>query len=245
MTDPGSPGGRFERDHPAAGPGREHVPERPVRTLGSRPIRVALVDDHHLIREGLRLVLEGVPGLEIVGEAADQAAALDLVIGEQPDVLVLDMTFPDGDALPLLRTLRDRRPETRVVVLTMHGDPETVRQALAAGAAGYLVKGARSMELVEAIRAVVRGERYLHSAVTASIVDDSMRWYEAGAISPREREVLSLLASGQAPAQIARSLDISIHTVRRHIANSSEKLGIHGTSALIRYAIRNGLARAD
>lgn len=245
MDHPGSSPRRFAGDVPSAGPGRERLPERPPRVIGGRPIRVVLVDDHHLIREGLRLVLEGVPGFEIVGEGADQATALDLAVGERPDVLVLDMTFPDGDALPLLRTLRDRTPETRVVVLTMHGDPETVRQALAAGAAGYLVKGARSMELVEAIRAVVRGERYLHSAVTASIVDDSMRWYETGTISPREREVLSLLASGQAPAQIARSLDISIHTVRRHIANSSEKLGIHGTSALIRYAIRNGLVRAD
>jgi DNA-binding NarL/FixJ family response regulator len=133
----------------------------------------------------------------------------------------------------------------RIIVLTMHGDPETVRQALAAGAAGYLVKGARSVELIEAIRAVVRGDRYLHSSVTGAIVDDSMRWYETGAISPREREVLSRLASGETPAQIATTLDISVHTVRRHIANLSEKLGIHGTSGLVRYAIRNGIARAD
>lgn len=209
------------------------------------PIRVALADDHHLIREGLRLVLQGVDDFAIVGEAADHAAALEMVGRTRPDILVLDLTFPEGDALPLLRTLRDRHPELRIVVLTMHGDAETVRQALAAGAAGYLVKGAQSMELIEAIRAVVRGDRYLHSSVTASIVDDSMRWYETGAISPREREVLRRLASGQPPAQIAASLDISIHTVRRHIANVSEKLGIHGTSGLIRYAIRNGIAAAD
>lgn len=233
-------------DEPPPGPsGSGGSPAPPSRVPAVRSIRVALVDDHHLIREGLRLVLEGVPGLEIVGEGADQAAALDLALTQRPDVLVLDMTFPDGDALPLLRTLREHRPDLRVVVLTMHGDPETVRQALAAGAAAYLVKGAKSMELIEAIRAVMRGDRYLHSSVTATIVDDSIRWFEHGALSPREREVLSLLASGQPPAGIARSLDISIHTVRRHIANSSEKLGIHGTGALIRYAIRNGLARAD
>lgn len=229
----------------APGQGRDRATALPPRPTAGRTIRVALVDDHHLIREGLRLVLEGVPGLEIVGEGADQAAALELALTQRPDVLVLDMTFPDGDALPLLRTLREHRPDLRVVVLTMHGDAETVRQALAAGAAAYLVKGAKSMELIEAIRAVMRGDRYLHSSVTATIVDDSIRWFEHGALSPREREVLSLLASGQAPAEIARSLDISIHTVRRHIANSSEKLGIHGTGALIRYAIRNGLARAD
>ncbi len=127
----------------------------------------------------------------------------------------------------------------------MHSDPETVRQALAAGAAGYLVKGAQSRELIEAIRAVARGERYLHSSVTGTVVDDSIRWFEAGTISTREREVLSMLASGQSPAQIARSLDISVHTVRRHLANVSAKLGIRGMNALTRYAIRNGLARDE
>jgi DNA-binding NarL/FixJ family response regulator len=206
-------------------------------------IRVVLVDDHHLIREGLRLVLEGERGFEIVGEAADHASAIDLVLAERPDVLVLDLTFPEGDAMPLLRELRSRAPELRIVVLTMHSDPETVRQALAAGAAGYLVKGAQSRELVEAIRAVARGERYLHSSVTGTVVDDSIRWFEAGTMSAREREVLSMLASGLSPAQIARSLDISVHTVRRHLANVSAKLGVRGMNALTRYAIRNGLAR--
>jgi DNA-binding NarL/FixJ family response regulator len=208
-------------------------------------IRVALVDDHHLIREGLRMVLEGEDGFEIVGEAADHASAVDLVVAHRPHVLVLDLTFPEGDAMPLLRALRARQPDLRIVVLTMHSDPETVRQALAAGAAGYMIKGARSRELVEAIRAVARGDRYLHSSVTNAVVEDSIRWFEAGTMSAREREVLSLLASGQSAAQIAQSLDISVHTVRRHLANVSVKLGIRGMNALTRYAIRNGLARAD
>lgn len=209
------------------------------------PIRVALVDDHHLIREGLRLVLQGVAGFEIVGDASDHGSAIELVTTQRPHVLVLDLTFPEGDAMPLLRALRARQPDLRIVVLTMHSDPETVRQALAAGAAAYLIKGAQSRELIEAIRAVVRGERYLHSSVTASVVEDSLRWQGAGAISAREREVLSLLASGQSAAQIARSLEISVHTVRRHLSNVSDKLGIRGMNGLTRYAIRNGLTRGD
>ena len=215
-----------------------------LRGAVSGVIRVALVDDHHLIREGLRLVLQGDAGIEIVGEAADHASAIDLVAAERPDVLLLDLTFPEGDALPLLRALRDRQPNLRVIVLTMHSDPETVRQALAAGAAGYMVKGAQSRELLEAIRAVARGDRYLHSSVTNAVIEDSVRWFEAGTMSPREREVLSLLASGHSPAQIGRTLDISVHTVRRHLANVSDKLGVKGMNALTRYAIRHGLDRS-
>ena len=220
-----------------------HVPAG--RAVLGGPIRIALVDDHHLVREGLRLVLQNESGLEIVGEASDHASAIELVTTLRPDVLVLDLTFPEGDGMPLLRTLRDRQPNSRIVILTMHSDPETVRQALAAGAAAYLVKGAQSRELIEAIRAVARGERYLHSSVTGTVVDDSIRWFETGTMSPREREVLSLLASGQSPSQISHSLDISVHTVRRHLANVSEKLGVHGNNALTRYAIRHGLVRAD
>jgi DNA-binding NarL/FixJ family response regulator len=216
-----------------------------TRTAPRGLIRVALVDDHHLIREGLRLVLQGEDGFEIVGEASDHASAIELAATERPDVLVLDLTFPEGDAMPLLRALRARQPNLRIVVLTMHSDPETVRQALAAGAAGYMVKGAQSREIVEAIRAVARGERYLHSSVTNAVVEDSIRWFEAGTMSAREREVLSLLASGQSPAQIAKGLDISVHTVRRHLANVSTKLGLRGVNALTRYAIRNGLVRSD
>lgn len=218
------------------------IPEQ--RGNRSRLIRIALADDHHLVREGLRLVLSRVEGFEVVGDAATHEDALDLVSAAQPDVLLLDLTFPEGDALPLLRALLAQHQNLRVLVLTMHRDSETVRQALAAGAAGYLVKGARTSELVEAIIAVCRGERYLHSSVTATIVDDSIRSFRGGAsVSAREREILSLIASGHAPAEVARMLGISVHTVRRHVANVSAKLGLRGTTALVRYAIRNGLVR--
>jgi DNA-binding NarL/FixJ family response regulator len=232
------------KDPPRLGEGAQ---ERafPVSRSAAHPIRVALVDDHHLVREGLRLVLAGVGGFDIVGEAASRDSAADMVAASLPDVLLLDLTLPEGDALPLVRTLRAAHPSLRVIVLTMHSDAETVRQALAAGASGYLVKGAHSQELIAAIRAVAKGERYLHSSVTGAVVDDSVRWFETGRISAREREILSLLASGHPAAEIGRRLGISVHTVRRHIANLSAKLGIRGTVSLTRYAIRHGLVRDD
>jgi DNA-binding NarL/FixJ family response regulator len=210
----------------------------------ARAIRVALVDDHHLVREGLRLVLANAAGIEVVGEAATHEAAFELLADAQPDVLLLDLTFPEGDGLPLLRAMRARYPSVRILVLTMDRGSETVRQALAAGASGYLVKGATSAELVEAIRAVARGDRYLHSSVTGAIVDDSIRWLRAGSdLSLREREILGLLGGGRNPTEIAGMLGISAHTVRRHIANLSAKLDLHGRSALMRYAHSHGLVR--
>lgn len=210
-----------------------------------RPIRIALVDDHHLVREGLRLVLAAAEGFEIVGEAANRDGAAEMVAATRPDVLLLDLTLPEGDAIPLLRTLRSSHRNLRVTVLTMHSDAETVRQSLAAGASGYLVKGAHSAELIAAVRAVARGDRYLHSSVTGAVVDDSIRWLQTGRISGREREILTLLASGLPAAEIGRRLDISVHTVRRHVANLSTKLGIRGTVGLTRYAIRHGLVRDE
>ncbi len=210
----------------------------------SAPIRVGLVDDHTLVREGLRMVLANDVGFEIVGEAAGHDEAFALVADTDPDVILLDLTFPEGDAMPILRVLRTRYPDLRILVLTMHRDPEPVRQALLAGASGYLVKGAHSRELFDAIRAVANGERYLHSSVTGAIVDDSIRWLRAGdQLSVREREILSLLAADHSATEVGRMLGISVHTVRSHIANLSTKTGVHGTTALARYAARNGFAR--
>jgi DNA-binding NarL/FixJ family response regulator len=219
---------------PSAAPFRHHV----------APIRVGLVDDHNLVREGLRLVLGSDKGFEVVGEAATYEEAFELVATTQPDVLLLDLTYPEGDGLPLLRALRARHPGLKVVVLTMDRGSESVRQALVAGALGYVVKGARSRDLFEAIRAVWRGERYLHSSITGAIVDDSIRLTQTGQQpSVREREILTLLASGNSPSEIGRMLGISVHTVRRHVANLSDKLGLRGAGALTRYAIQHGLIR--
>lgn len=216
----------------------------PSAPPAARPIRIALVDDHNLVREGVRLVLAAQPGLDVVGEAADGADAFALVGERRPDVLLLDITLSDTDGIPLIRALRTRFQDTAIIVLTMHRDAETVRQALLAGAAGYVVKGARANELVDAVRAVARGERYLHSSITGVVVDDSLRWLKAGtALSVREREILGLLGGGSSPSAISLSLGISPHTVRRHIANLAAKLDIHGISSLVAYARRHGLVR--
>jgi DNA-binding NarL/FixJ family response regulator len=182
--------------------------------------------------------------MSVVGEASDRCEAFTLVEHEEPDVLILDITFPDADGVSILRELITRWPRVRVVVLTMHRDGETVRQALRAGASGYVVKGARSSELVEAIRAVARGDRYLHSSVAGAIIDDSIRWMDqASPLSAREREILAHIAAGASAADVGRELGISPHTVRRHVANLSGKLGVRGPKALTRYAVEHGLVR--
>jgi DNA-binding NarL/FixJ family response regulator len=208
-----------------------------------RPIRVALVDDHHLVREGLRMVLMS-RGFEVVGESPTAAGTFELLERHRPDVLLLDLSLGETDGVTLLREIRTRAPDTKIVIVSMHRDPETVRQALRAGAAGYVVKGAHSNDLYDAIDAVVRGERYLHSSVTAAVVSDSLRWLDSGTVlTAREREILSLLATRSSSTEVSRRLGISPHTVRRHMANLSSKLGTRGTAALVSYAIREGLVR--
>jgi DNA-binding NarL/FixJ family response regulator len=211
---------------------------------GSRsgPIRIGLIDDHHLVRESLRLVLDSEADLEVVGQAASHPEAFHLMATASPDVLLLDLGLPDGDGISLLRALRDRYDDLKIIVVTMDRGTETVRQALAAGAWGYVVKGAHAHELVEAIRAVARGEQYLHSSVTSAVISDSIRWTQTGTqLSLREREIVGHLAAGLSPAAIGRLLGISVHTVNRHVANLSAKLGLRGRSALTRYAIEHDL----
>ncbi len=212
----------------------------------SAAITVALIEDHTLVREGLRLILQSEPGIQITGEAADVADAFALVGRTAPDVALVDLSLGDADGIPLLRGLGVRFPTTRTVALTMHSDGETVRQAFLAGASGYVVKGAAKAELIAAIRAVARGERYVHSAVAGTVLDDSLRWLRHGdTLSPREREVLRLLAAGRTAAEASRILGISAHTVRRHVTNLAAKLGVRGRVALVRYAIEHQLVRDE
>jgi DNA-binding NarL/FixJ family response regulator len=185
-------------------------------------------------------------GIDVIGEAGGSEEVFELLDVIRPGVAILDIGLGSTDGVALLQVMKVRFPEMRVVVLSMHNDPETVRQALLAGADGYVAKGAHIADLVEALRAVMRGERYLHSSVTSAVVEDSLRWLQQGSpVSAREREILSLLAAGHAPSTIAKRLGISPHTVRRHVANLGTKLEVRGIPALVRYALRHGLVREE
>lgn len=217
-----------------------------MTTAAPDAIRLLLVDDHAIVREGIILVLKRQPDLAVVGEAGTPHEALELAIDRRPDVIILDIGLGEQDGVPFIETLLARVPEARVLVLSMFDDAETVRQALLAGAAGYMVKGATSDELGAAVRAVAHGDRYVHSSIAGPVIEDGLRWLRSGSsLTRREREVLSLLASGNTATAIGRVLGISAHTVRRHLANTAAKLNLHGGGALVRYATKHGLARPD
>ncbi len=205
-------------------------------------IRVGIVDDHDLVRDGLRLILEREPDIEVVGDAADAAGAFVLAAAHKPHVMIVDLTLGESDGITLLRDLSSQHPLIRLVTVTMHEHQETVRQAFLAGAAGYVVKGAPSADLVAAVRAVARNQHYVHPVVASVVVVDSLRWLrQADRLTPREIEVLRLLTAGQTAAETGRALGISAHTVRRHLANVTDKAGVHGRVALTRYALENHL----
>lgn len=206
--------------------------------------RILLVEDHHLVREGLRLLLEQDASFEIVGEASTVDQAISRAVETRPDVILLDIGLHDEDGVPLIRLLRGRVPDSRILVLSMFADAETVRQSFLAGAAGYLVKGASVQDLTAAVRAVANGQTFLHSAIADVVLDDSLRWLRTGdQLSPREREIVSLLGDGRSPSWIAEALGISLYTVRRHVANAAEKLDVRGTRGLRMYAVAHGFAR--
>ena len=206
------------------------------------PIRIGIVDDHALVREGLRLILDGQPDMEVVGEASDPASAFSIAAAHQPHIMLVDLTLDGSDGVALVRDLTVRNPRIRLIAVTMHRDEETVRQAFLAGAAGYVVKGAASADLLAALRAVANNQHYVHPVVASVVVVDSLRWLrQADRLSPREIEVLRLVTAGRTAVETGRALGISAHTVRRHLSNMASKVGVHGRVALTRYAVENHL----
>ncbi len=211
-------------------------------------ISVLVADDHGIVREGLRRVLDDEPDMQVCGEAADGCEVLEQVERQRPDVLVLDISMPRLGGLEALEKLRSRRQAPKVVLLSVHGDPPFVQSALSLGADGYVLKNSRVSEIVAAIRAVVRGGSYFSPPVARQLLEQlrtTDRPVQASArLSARERQVLRLIADGLSAKEIAVKLDVSTKTVDAHRRNLMRKLGVRKATELVRYAFRHGLIQA-
>ena len=209
--------------------------------------RILLADDHEVVRSGLRMVLDSVPDLEVVAEAGDGAEAVEIALAEDVDLAVLDVSMPRKTGLQAASELTKRKPEMRVLMLSMHDDERYFFEALKAGASGYVLKSAANQDLIEACRAAMRGEPFLYPAAVTALIRDYLERASSGEetpedpLSPRELEVVKLIAEGNTSEEIAGQLFISKKTVDRHRANMLEKLGMRNRVELTRYAIRRGL----
>jgi two-component system response regulator NreC len=206
-------------------------------------VRVLLVEDHTIVREGLKAMLALESDLQVVGEAPDGNAGVKLAKELSPDVVVMDLNLPGLNGVDATQQITQACPSSRVLVLSMYGGPEHVRPAVRAGASGYLVKGTGVSELVSGIRAVSRGEPWFSHGIAAILLRDPDGG--AGSLTPREREVLRYVAEGLSSAEIARSLDLSVKTVESHRSRIMTKLDVTNAAGLVREAIRLGLVSAD
>ena len=208
-------------------------------------VRVLLADDHGLVRQGLCLILNRQPDLEVVAQAADGAEAVSLALAEDVDLAVLDVSMPKLTGLQAARRLAEHRPGIRVLILSMHDNEEFFFEALRVGASGYVLKSAADKDLVEACRAAMRGEPFLYPRAVDALIrrylESDGRDDRADPLSPRETEVVKLIAEGHTSREIGQVLSISEKTVERHRANILEKLGLRDRVALTRYAVRRGL----
>jgi len=205
-------------------------------------ISIVLADDHAVVRGALKALLDGQPDFSVVGEAADIASARAAVLESRPGVLILDVNMPDGLSVDAVAGLREAAPETAIVLLTMERDLSLARRAIEAGALGYLFKDAAHLELIEAVRQAAEGREYLATAVAAGLKDEGQA--ERAVLSPRETEVLRLMALGHTNREIADQLSLSVRTVETHRAHIQQKLGLGSRPELTRYALANGLLDA-
>ncbi len=217
--------------------------------MGLEMTRILLADDHNLVRRGLRLILDGEPDLQVVAEAADGNQAVELAARGDIDLAILDIAMPRMTGLQAAREMSRRTPAVRILMLSMYDNEQYFFEALKAGAAGYVLKSVADRDLVEACRAVRRGEPFVYAGVVTTLIKDYLQRNRNGQripdsiLTPREEEIIKLIAEGHSARDIAETLVISAKTVDRHRANIMQKLGMHDRLDLTRYAIRAGLAQ--
>jgi DNA-binding NarL/FixJ family response regulator len=214
------------------------------------PVRVLLADDHALVRAGIRALLEGLEGVAVVAEAGNGGEVLELARKHRPDVVLLDISMPGIGGLEASAQLKQEIPEVRVVMLSMHANEEYVLQALRAGAVGYMLKDSATAELELALQAVMQGETYLSPPISRQVVEGYVQRVgaeqpAADHLTPRQRQVLQLIAGGLSTKEIAYRLELSVKTVETHRAQLMERLQIRDIAGLVKYAIRNGLVSSE
>lgn len=214
----------------------------------SEPVRVLIADDHTIVRSGVRLLLETEADIDVVGEATDGQQAVAMAETLQPQVILMDIAMPGMDGLEATRWIKARWPNIHILVLTMHRSDDYFFEMLKAGASGYILKGSETSELIQAVRTVARGEVFLYPIMASKLVRDYLDLVDGGdspisSLSPREKEILMLLAEGFSNKEIAEKLVLSLSTIHTHRNNLMKKLGLTSRHELIRYARQQGLIR--
>ncbi|MCX6035782.1 MAG: response regulator transcription factor [Chloroflexi bacterium] len=209
-------------------------------------IRVLIADDHAIVRAGLRALLVEGAAFDLVGEAVGGYEAIELVEKTNPDVLILDLSMPDLDGISVTRRIKPQFPNLKILILTLHEDEALLKEAIKAGAAGYILKRAAEAELISAIQVILRGDLYVDPSMVRGLLVESRppqvnQRNPTESLTPRETEIIKLIVEGYTNRQIGQELNISIRTVEGHRANISDKLGLHSRVELVRYARQHGL----
>jgi two-component system, NarL family, response regulator NreC len=211
--------------------------------VSSSTIRILLADDHTILRQGLKLILSSQPDLQVIGEAANGNEVVQLAQELRPDIVLLDVAMPELNGIDATRRMMETNPKLRILVLSMHKEAVYVREILRAGARGYLLKDVIDTELLSAVRSVARGDGYVSPAVSSALLSDYRQNIHdpIDLLTKREREVLQLIAEGKTNKEVAAKLNLSVYTVDSHRGKIMEKLNLHSTGELVRFAIKHGL----
>ena len=211
--------------------------------MPSKKTRILLADDHAVVRNGFRMILAAQEDMEVVGEASNGREAVESASTLQPDVVVMDVTMPELNGIEATRRIADVAPKTRVLALSMHKDAVYVREILRAGAKGYLLKDSGEGDLLMAVRAIARGEAFLSPAISDAVLTDYRKHVTdpLDLLTSREREVLQWIAEGKTNKEVATALGLSVYTVEAHRGRIMEKLNLHSTGELVRFAVRHGV----